>query len=194
MAAAFKSRGVSLPPWRTLKAIRSKWNPVTSHAVSVLDNSSAPSAAPQSQQESATTEQPPATQPPAATPHKQPSSGFTASAAASVPIQRPAVSSSKMRGIAQVKAVTAAPWRVQTGFQVSDVPAPLPASAAGVSAVKRAPVSSAFDMWSHQPRQQQSGMSVKCRKVGFCAPPLDDRLSGVMAPIRTVKMCGRTKA
>lgn len=193
MAAAFKSRGVSLPPWRTLKAIRSKWSPVTSHPVSALDNRSTSS---QSLKDNTATEQSaPKRSAAAAAPCKQQSSCSPKPPAPPAPTHRPAVSNSRaLGGIAKGKAATPAPWRVQTGFQVSAAPATAPSVAAAPSAVKRAPVYSAFDMWSHQPRQQQSGMSAKCRKAAFCVPPLDDRLSGVMAPIRTVKMCGRTRA
>lgn len=211
MAAAFKSRGVSLPPWRTLNAIRSKWSPVTSRVVETYNSTSnkhVPS---------------PATEVHSTLSHsiaiKTPAQ-FRHSAAAALPgcldpahqsTQPDTTSTRDSPSATRTKAVTSTPWRVQTGFDVSDVSSSSPSTLRSLSASSSSscsprqtslrglcPTTSAFDMWSHvpHPRKNTRASAAAQKPPSSQAQSISavDHFSYVTAPIRTVKMCGRTRA
>lgn len=184
MTFAFRTKGVSLPPWRALRSMRSKWCPVASR-----DEVIAPS-----RQSSLELPSSPGSTAPVLRSATRAAVDRTAKAASERLFSSGAVGgsghstcsgssslsskdsvlpasalASPFAGRARAAAankVLAAPWKVQMGFQVPSGPSLLSqqlavaaASPVGAGARSASPACSAgspFDMWSHQSKRRAS--------------------------------------
>ena len=194
MAAAFKTRGCSLPPWRTRNAVLSKWDPASSRSIPVYAGCSIPSAAARAHAVSGAK-------------HTQPAccnSDVQHRRALPLPATGAAQHDSRDKSASLVGVLpavspprsSAMPWRVQTGFQVSDVVKPLRPAEKHCTATQCAapPAAVAFDMWSHRPLSALSDFQTKARLGRAPQVSRTERLSGCMLPVCTVKMSGRSRA
>ncbi len=211
MSAAFRSRGVSLPPWRTLRSMRSKWCPTASCDVVVAG----------SRRGSLELPTPGSSAPvlPSATCAATAAAGSDRSIAAAAAkallldgssgsrVSRASLKASVLlplsgsRGGAEAPHKTAAaPWKVQSGFPLASRPSLLsqqlatagPAVAEAASPPVGSTAGGAFDMWSHQPKRRAS------TEHPATEPPVlrsqHQQQIEAMPAIRTVKMSGRTRS